>query len=31
MLLRAATALAPEGVEISVYESLAKLPHFNVV
>ena len=28
-LLRAATALAPEGVEVSVYEGLAGLPHFN--
>ncbi len=28
-LLRAAARLAPEGVEITLYESLADLPHFN--
>ncbi len=28
-LLRAASALAPEGVEVSLYEGLAGLPHFN--
>lgn len=28
-LLRAATILAPEGIEISVYECLGDLPHFN--
>lgn len=28
-LLRAATRLAPEGVEISIYTGLGDLPHFN--
>ena len=28
-LLRAAGALAPEGVEVVLYEGLAGLPHFN--
>ncbi len=28
-LLRAAAALAPEGVEVTVYGSLGDLPHFN--
>ncbi len=28
-LLRAASILAPEGVEISLYDGLADLPHFN--
>lgn len=28
-LLRAAAALAPEGVEVIVYEGLGALPHFN--
>jgi chromate reductase len=28
-LLRAAAALAPEGVEVAMYEGLASLPHFN--
>jgi chromate reductase, NAD(P)H dehydrogenase (quinone) len=29
MLLRAAVALAPEAFEVSVYDGLATLPHFN--
>ena len=28
-LLRAASTLAPEGIEVVLYEGLAKLPHFN--
>jgi NAD(P)H-dependent FMN reductase len=28
-LLRAAARLAPEGVEVILYEGLASLPHFN--
>jgi len=28
-LLRAAAALAPEGIEITLYEGLGDLPHFN--
>jgi chromate reductase len=28
-LLRAAAALAPEGMEISIWEGLGELPHFN--
>jgi chromate reductase, NAD(P)H dehydrogenase (quinone) len=28
-LLRAAAALAPEGVEVALYEGLGDLPHFN--
>lgn len=28
-LLKAARALAPEGVEVDLYEGLARLPHFN--
>ena len=29
MLLRAAVALAPQAFEVSVYDGLATLPHFN--
>jgi NAD(P)H-dependent FMN reductase len=28
-LLRAATKLAPEGMEVAIYDGLATLPHFN--
>lgn len=28
-LLHAATALAPESIEVTVYSGLADLPHFN--
>jgi chromate reductase len=28
-LLQAAVKLAPEGMEVTIYESLASLPHFN--
>jgi chromate reductase len=28
-LLRAAAAIAPEGIEVAIYDGLASLPHFN--